>query len=105
MAIHPSSPPGDDFSPVNLQKVSDEIRFDLYDEVVVDLLQVRVGQLMLYIHVLLWVDTQHTMPLYYLIVCVCRMSVIVSQMCTRDWKSDGSAPFPFHSVPSTAEQG
>ena len=48
MAIHPSSPPGDDFSPVNLQKVSDEIRFDLYDEVVVDLLQVRAEHLMLY---------------------------------------------------------
>ena len=47
--IHPSSPPGDDFSPVNLQKVSDEIRFDLYDEVVVDLLQVRAGHLVLYI--------------------------------------------------------
>ena len=34
------SPPENDFSPANLQKVTDELRFDLYDEITLDILNV-----------------------------------------------------------------
>ena len=35
-----SSPPHDDFSPTNLQRVTDVLYISLFDEVVIDILQV-----------------------------------------------------------------